>query len=154
MTKDNAHKNTKDIVIACNKVTAKPTTLEDALYIAEITPDYTSQKIKKLCENNIKNWNNNPTEYHLSIFNQDKEWIGKGSLHFVNYAPNNRNALLSIVIAPKYRGLHYASDMINCVLNYGFGELNLEFVEAHIKSDNVPSIKSSKKCGFQEMPAD
>lgn len=151
---NNTYENAKNIVITCKEIIAKPTTLEDALYIAEVTPQYTPQKIKKLCENNIKNWNSSPEEYHLSIFNRNNEWIGKGSLHFVDYTPNNRNALLSVVVAPKYRGLHYASDVINCVLNYGFEKLNLEFVEAHIKSNNIPSIKASKKCGFQEIYAD
>ena len=28
---------------------------------------------------------------------------------------------------------------------------DLNFVEAHIKSNNIPSLKASKKCGFQEI---
>lgn len=46
-------------------------------------------------------------------------------------------------------GKGYASQVISCITEWAFSELNLEKLNAGIYSDNLPSLRAFQKCGFR-----
>ena len=49
---------------------------------------------------------------------------------------------------PEFHGKGLMSEAINCVLNYGFNDLNLEKIEAFTNKNNSNSIKLLQKTKF------
>jgi RimJ/RimL family protein N-acetyltransferase len=62
----------------------------------------------------------------------------------------NGSAELAIVIGVKaLQGRGYGTDALNCVVDFGFGELRLERIYLHVFDYNPRAIRSYEKAGFQ-----
>ena len=78
------------------------------------------------------------------------DYIGNCSYNDIE---NNRGEI-GIVIRKQAQGNHYAKDMINALINYGYNKLNLDEIYAIVFSDNVRSLTCMKELGFVEYDRD
>lgn len=79
---------------------------------------------------------------------QNNLHIGNVYLTGINYI--NRTAESHILIGNKdYWGKGLACEALHLILNYGFKELGLNRIEAHINLDNIASLKMHEKCGYK-----
>jgi RimJ/RimL family protein N-acetyltransferase len=86
-----------------------------------------------------------PFEIHTL---EDDHLIGSCSIFDID--TRNRSAELGIVIGEKdYWGKGYGSDAVRTLLNFAFGEVNLNRVYLRVFAYNQRAIRSYKKCGFQ-----
>ena len=61
----------------------------------------------------------------------------------------NGSAEMSIVITEKaLQGQGYGTDALNCVVDFGFGELRLERIALHVYAGNDRGIRAYEKAGF------
>lgn len=56
---------------------------------------------------------------------------------------------IAIVLNPQYWGKEYAKEAINLLINYGFVQLQLDFIWICHHEENEKSKKMIKKCNFQ-----
>jgi len=57
-------------------------------------------------------------------------------------------AEIGYMLHPDYHGKGFMQEAIIAALNYGFNVMKLHSVEAHVKPDNIPSIKLLERNGF------
>lgn len=63
----------------------------------------------------------------------------------------NGSAEMSIVITDKaLQGRGYGTDALNCVVDFGFGELRLERIHLYVFDYNVRARRSYEKAGFRD----
>jgi RimJ/RimL family protein N-acetyltransferase len=73
-----------------------------------------------------------------------------GNLTLRNVDRENGSAELAIVITDKAsQGHGYGTDALNCLVDFGFGELRLERIYLHVFDYNVRAQRSYEKAGFQ-----
>jgi RimJ/RimL family protein N-acetyltransferase len=73
-----------------------------------------------------------------------------GTVHLRNLDRENGSAELAIVIADKsLQGRGYGTDALNCLVDFGFGELRLERIYLHVFDFNTRARRSYEKAGFQ-----
>jgi ribosomal-protein-alanine N-acetyltransferase len=83
----------------------------------------------------------------FSAYDKDTlEYIGNCSFNEID---NNRGEI-GIVICEHMQGKHYAKDMINALIEYGFNTLGLDEIYAIVFSDNVKSLNCIIQLGFEE----
>jgi len=78
----------------------------------------------------------------------DERGVGDISLREIDR--ENGSAELTIVIidkAAQNRGV--GTDAVNCILDFGFGELRLERIYLHVFDYNARAIRAYEKAGFQ-----
>lgn len=75
----------------------------------------------------------------------DKKIIGRAGF---NYRPGYDYPELGYVFGTKYQGQGYATEICKAICNYGFKELEFNFILAFSSPDNIPSIKLLNKLGF------
>ena len=91
--------------------------------------------------------NNNQEGYVFSAYDINSlKYIGNCS--FVDIVGNKGE--IGIVICKPMQGNHYAKDMLNGVMDYGFNTLGLDEIYAIVFSDNVKSLNCIKQLGFVE----
>lgn len=78
------------------------------------------------------------------------EYIGNCGF---NEIENNRGEI-GITIKREMQGKHYAKDIINGLINYGFDVLNLDEIYSIVFSDNKRSINCMIQLGFKEYNRD
>lgn len=78
------------------------------------------------------------------------EYIGNGGYNEID----NTRGEIGIVIRKQMQGKHYAKDIINGLINYGFNILNLNEIYAIVFSDNIRSLTCMKELGFTEYDRD
>ena len=78
------------------------------------------------------------------------EYIGNCGFNEIN---DNRGEI-GIVIREVMQGKHYAKDMINGLIDYGFNVLGLDEIYSIIFSDNERSINCITQLGFKEYNRD
>ncbi len=72
-----------------------------------------------------------------------------GQCGYHNWVQDHRRAELGYNLCNLENGRRgYMTEALNEVLKYGFGEMNLNRIEAMVAPDNVPSIRTLKKQGF------
>jgi RimJ/RimL family protein N-acetyltransferase len=87
-------------------------------------------------------------DHIFAIETEDGTYIGNMGLH--DLEPENRQAMLGIVIGPKeYWGRGYGPDAIRALLGWAFGYLNLNRVYLRVYAYNERAIRCYEKCGFQ-----
>jgi len=95
-------------------------------------------------------------------FNEHKEWFNKYVVeektysYFIFSKDDNNNIgfirvhnisnFLSWAIDPKQMGKKYGYLMLNAFISFKPSKY-----KAHIKKDNIPSLKIAKKCGFKQI---
>jgi RimJ/RimL family protein N-acetyltransferase len=73
-----------------------------------------------------------------------------GSVNLRNLDRENGSAELAIVITDKsLQGKGLGTDALNCLVDFGFGELRLERIYLHVFDFNVRARRSYEKAGFQ-----
>jgi RimJ/RimL family protein N-acetyltransferase len=73
-----------------------------------------------------------------------------GSVNLRNLDRENGSAELAIVISDKsLQGQGFGTDALNCLVDFGFGELRLERIYLHVFDFNVRAQRSYQKAGFQ-----
>ncbi len=77
----------------------------------------------------------------------DEALLGTCTLYKIH--PDNRRAELGYGLAPRYWGQGYASEAVGALLDWGFGPLDLNRVEADIDPENGASAKLLRRLGFQ-----
>lgn len=65
-----------------------------------------------------------------------------------NFSPDNTIAETGYELSPPYHGKGYMNEALQCVLDYGFQELNLITIKAYTHRDNTNSLQLLKKNGF------
>ena len=73
-----------------------------------------------------------------------------GNVTLRNPDRENGNAEVAIVITDKAsQGHGLGTDALNCLVDFGFGELRLERIYLHVFDYNARAIRSYEKAGFQ-----
>jgi len=73
-----------------------------------------------------------------------------GSLNLRGLDRENGSAELAIVITDKsLQGQGLGTDALNCLVDFGFGELRLERIYLHVFDFNLRARRSYEKAGFQ-----
>jgi RimJ/RimL family protein N-acetyltransferase len=90
------------------------------------------------------------TEVHFSIeLNSVEKTIGNCGLHKINW--HDRDCEMGTVIGEKsFWGKGYGTEVVKLLINYGFGELNMNRISAGVYGFNERSRKSAEKNGFKQ----
>jgi RimJ/RimL family protein N-acetyltransferase len=73
-----------------------------------------------------------------------------GTVNLRNIDRENGSAELAIVIGDKsLQGQGLGTDALNCLVDFGFGELRLERIYLHVFDYNLRAQRSYEKAGFQ-----
>ena len=72
-----------------------------------------------------------------------------GSICLWNFSEDRRVAEVGYSLSPKYHNQGIMSESLKTVLNFGFGELNLEEIEAYTDRSNESSKKLLTKAKFE-----
>ena len=95
--------------------------------------------------------NNHQNDYNFSVYDRKTlEYIGNCGFNEIN---NNRGEI-GLTICEPMQGKHYAKDIINGLIEYGFNILNLEEIYSIVFSDNYKSINCMIQLGFEEYKRD
>jgi RimJ/RimL family protein N-acetyltransferase len=79
---------------------------------------------------------------------EDDRLIGNCGIFAIDH--KNRSAELGIIIGEKdYWGKGYGTDAVLTLLNFAFGEVNLNRVYLRVFAYNQRAIRAYEKCGFQ-----
>ncbi|CDO03872.1 ribosomal N-acetyltransferase YdaF [Oceanobacillus picturae] len=71
-----------------------------------------------------------------------------GSFGFLNYVAQHSRSQIGYELDKQYWGKGIASEAIEAILEYGFGEMNLQRIEALIEPPNVASCKLVERKAF------
>ena len=98
-------------------------------------------------------------EKHLATENTDRtKWdlVEKstqliiGSCSFFNWAQQHERAEIGYSLFEKYRGKGFMHEALKRIIDYGFGEMRLNRIEAFMEPGNEPSKRMIKKLGFKQ----
>jgi ribosomal-protein-alanine N-acetyltransferase len=96
---------------------------------------------------NAHRWWRKGTAYAFGIEDPDtKEIIGGIGLHVVS--KKHRCCEAGYWLSRKYRGRGIAPEAVRLILAFGFRELKLVRIQAHVMAGNEASVRVLKKCGF------
>lgn len=71
-----------------------------------------------------------------------------GTICLWNFSQDRKTAELGYELLPEYHGKGMMTEAVNCLLNYGFTDLNLKKIEAFTNEKNLNSIKLLQKSKF------
>ena len=95
--------------------------------------------------------NNHQDDNNFSVYDcETLEYIGNCGF---NEIENNRGEI-GLTIREAMQGKHYAKDIINGLIDYGFNVLGLDEIYSIVFSDNVRSINCMVQLGFKEYDRD
>ncbi|MDQ0477518.1 GNAT family N-acetyltransferase [Chryseobacterium sp. MDT2-18] len=96
---------------------------------------------------NIKRKTENKEIVFLGItLGNDPKLIG--TICLWNFSKDKSTAELGYELLPNYQGKGIMSEAVNCILDYGFNDLNLKKIEAFTNKNNLDSIKLLEKTKF------
>lgn len=94
-------------------------------------------------------------KFHRRLFFQwgvarraDDLLIGTSTLFHVD--SNNYRAEIGYALGRLHWGNGYIQEALRALINYAFGELHLERIEADVDPRNKPSIRTLERLGFQK----
>ncbi len=94
----------------------------------------------------LQDWNDGQTNFVFAIRQQD-QICGLVNLDGLDFP--NSHAEIGIAITSKLqRGQGFASEALNLLLDFAFGELNLQRIWCRIISGNEPSVRLFTRAGF------
>lgn len=99
----------------------------------------------------IKMFITNDDVYAIVLKSQNKVI---GSIGFHNRKPDEKldnleQRKIRYVLNPKYWGNGYVPEAVNCLINYGFKQLNLDLIWCGHYDFNNKSKRVNEKCGFK-----
>lgn len=96
---------------------------------------------------NIKRKTENKEIVFLGItLGNDPKLIG--TICLWNFSKDKSTAELGYELLPNYQGKGIMSKAVNCILDYGFNDLNLKKIEAFTNKNNLDSIRLLEKTKF------
>lgn len=97
----------------------------------------------------LNNVSGNPNRRDFFVFDKEShEPIGFGGLINIDYKNSKAESYMAIGNL-KFHGKGYGYDIRKIILNYGFGELNLNKIYAYVWEKNSAMINLNKKAGFE-----
>ena len=110
----------------------------------------TAATVKKQYEAIEKEMDEGKELYYFTIrAREDDRFIGKALIEYVDWASGNAYLRLGIGEA-EYRRKGYGSQVLNLLLRYAFGEMNLYRVTAVVPAYNEGAMRLFQKFGFME----
>ena len=95
--------------------------------------------------------NDHQNDNNFSAYDSESlEYIGNCGFNEID---GNRGEI-GITIRESMQGKHYAKDMLNGLINYGYDVLGLDEIYAIVFSDNIRSINCITQLGFKEYNRD
>lgn len=85
--------------------------------------------------------------FSFLIFNKNKEYIGRCSIHTIN--KQNKSAGVSLSIKEKFWGKGYGTETLNFLTKTAFSKLKLHRLEYVVYSYNNRSLKLAEKLNFK-----
>jgi len=76
------------------------------------------------------------------------EGLESNAWHPVGQVKLYENGIISLSIGSEYRGRRLAAPAIRATLEYAGDNFPIDTVTAHIRYDNIPSIKAFERAGF------
>ena len=102
-------------------------------------------------EKEIEWINEHQDDNNFSVYDKETlEYIGNCGFNEID---NNRGEI-GLTIREAMQGKHYAKDIINGLIDYGFNVLGLDEIYSIVFSDNVRSINCMVQLGFEEYKRD
>lgn len=96
---------------------------------------------------NAHKWWRKGTAYAFGIEDPNtREIIGGIGMHLISR--KHRCYETGYWLSRKYRGRGLAPEAVRLILGFGFRELKLVRIQAHVMSGNETSVRVLKKCGF------
>lgn len=118
----------------------------------EITYYFTNLGSIPTSKSDLEKWYENISakrsqELHFSIFTKELKHIGGAQLKNIDW--KNRSAELGIFIGDKSEwGKGYGTNATQCLIDFGFNELNLHRLWLRVDQDNLAALKCYQKAGF------
>jgi ribosomal-protein-alanine N-acetyltransferase len=111
--------------------------------------DLTAQeyfKHKRRVEGGLVSWDRRFAYFQL-ILRETGRVIGSAGFH--NWFPEHRRAEIGYVLDEDiYKKQGYMTEAMGALLPYGFDELQLHRIEAHVEPGNIPSLRLLQRFGF------
>ena len=103
---------------------------------------------KEVLKEYIKNSN-----VPISVYNQLRFVIeynnhAVGLIDLFDYDVKTKSAGVGIIIKEEFQNLNYGSESLGLLISFAWDELDLLYLYANIKSNNIRSIKLFEKFGF------
>ncbi|WP_155591051.1 GNAT family N-acetyltransferase [Lysinibacillus cavernae] len=73
-----------------------------------------------------------------------------GTIGFQEWSTEHKKAEISYALFPEYWGKGYAMEAVNCVISYGFEEMELLRIGAIVFTENDASNRLLQKIGFEK----
>ena len=94
----------------------------------------------------ISNYKKGNIGHYAIVFKSNNKVIG--NVGFNNISPNDKNGELGICINSKYWGNNLSIELAEALIEYGFNELNLDYISAIAYDDNIYSKNVLVNLGF------
>ena len=107
---------------------------------------YTLDDARKYIENSIINIKNKSSYDFGIIF--EGSLVGTISLNDIDW--KKRDARIAYLLSENFWGKRIMSEAVECVLEYGFGEMNLSRIYTGVIMENVASYRILEKFGFRK----
>jgi [ribosomal protein S5]-alanine N-acetyltransferase len=78
---------------------------------------------------------------------EDQAFMGTGGFHCLE-TKNELKAEIGFDLAKAYWGRGYMTEAIQAMIQFGFNEMKLDYIEATVEPGNTKSIKFMQKLGF------
>jgi len=93
-------------------------------------------------------WEMNRDYSYTILFNRENLILGQISLYNLHFIHDRGE--VGLWIGYPYWRHGYGLEALKLILEYGFSDLHLNRIQAHIFTDNIASIKLFEKAGFQK----
>ena len=105
---------------------------------------YSKEVLKEYIEN---------SNVPISVYNQlrfviDHNNHAVGLIDLFDYDVKTKSAGVGIIIKEEFQNLNYGSESLRLLISFAWDELDLLYLYANIKSNNIRSIKLFEKFGF------
>lgn len=82
------------------------------------------------------------------LFHKESQaFMGTGGFHCLE-SKNEAKAEIGFDLAKAYWGRGYMTEAITAMIQFGFTEMKLDYIEATVEAQNIKSIKLLEKLGF------
>lgn len=92
--------------------------------------------------------NPDATSYNRWILERKADHCPIGTFGFHRWSRNNHKAEIGYDLSPAAWGQGYMSEALRRVLEFGFGEMDLNRIEAIVYTENTASLKLLERHGF------
>jgi RimJ/RimL family protein N-acetyltransferase len=89
-----------------------------------------------------------PENYFLTV---KYKHVTVGQVVLWRFKSNPKSCSISYWIGLEFCGRGLATAAVNLVTTYTFKELGVEFIEAKIHEDNIPSVRVAQKARFEKL---